>query len=89
MYSYVLKYLFGVVLFNRTDFFGAFFTANGEQQVNMIQPFTSKDFAIRTLPDRLYDLAHLLYLYPETPKEKAFAKYYTPVQGNILLRFFL
>ncbi|XP_065220260.1 signal transducer and activator of transcription 5B-like isoform X2 [Planococcus citri] len=52
---------------------------NGEQkQVTMVHPFTSKDFAIRTLPDRLNDLAHLVYLYPEIPKEKAFGKYYTP-----------
>jgi len=49
----------------------------------MLQPFTSKDFAIRSLPDRISDLAHLVYLYipdsPAIPKNDAFGKYYTPL----------
>jgi signal transducer and activator of transcription 5B len=44
----------------------------------MLQPFTSKDFAIRTLADRVSDLKHLIYLYPDVPKDQAFGKYYTP-----------
>ncbi|XP_046397100.1 signal transducer and activator of transcription 5B isoform X2 [Ischnura elegans] len=51
---------------------------NGE--VFMLQPFTSKDFAIRSLADRISDLSHLLYLYPDISKEQAFGKYYTPFQ---------
>lgn len=51
-------------------------------EVFMLQPFTSKDFAIRSLADRIADLSHLLNLYPEIPKDIAFNKYYTPFQDN-------
>lgn len=51
-------------------------------EVFMIQPFTSKDFAIRSLADRIRDLNHLLYLYPDIGKDMAFNKYYTPYQDN-------
>ncbi|XP_076056633.1 signal transducer and transcription activator Stat92E isoform X4 [Oratosquilla oratoria] len=52
----------------------------GEQRdVFMLQPFTSKDFAIRHLADRVSDLKYLLYLYPNITKEQAFGKYYTPM----------
>ncbi|KAI4464232.1 signal transducer and activator of transcription [Holotrichia oblita] len=51
-------------------------------EVFMLQPFTSKDFAIRSLADRVNDLKHLLYLYPDTAKDVAFTKYYTPFQDN-------
>ncbi|XP_029671595.1 signal transducer and activator of transcription 5B isoform X1 [Formica exsecta] len=53
----------------------------GEQkdQVFMLQPFTGKDFAIRSLADRIYDLQHLLYLYPNLNKDQVFSKYCTPV----------
>ncbi|XP_029171422.1 signal transducer and activator of transcription 5B [Nylanderia fulva] len=47
-------------------------------QVFMLQPFTSKDFAIRSLGDRVYDLQHLLYLYPNQIKDQVFARYCTP-----------
>nr|KAF7389710.1 hypothetical protein H0235_018194 [Vespula pensylvanica] len=51
----------------------------GDQtEVFMLQPFTSKDFAIRSLADRVSDLQHLLYLYPDLSKDHAFSKYYTP-----------
>lgn len=52
----------------------------GEQkdQVFMLQPFTGKDFAIRNLADRVFDLQHLLYLYPSLTKDAAFGKYVTP-----------
>ncbi|KRT82459.1 hypothetical protein AMK59_3814 [Oryctes borbonicus] len=51
-------------------------------EVFMLQPFTSKDFAIRSLADRVNDLKHLLYLYPDTAKDVAFNKYYTPFQDS-------
>ncbi|XP_050449500.1 signal transducer and activator of transcription 5B [Cataglyphis hispanica] len=52
----------------------------GEQkEVFMLQPFTGKDFAIRSLGDRIYDLQHLLYLYPNINKDQIFSKYCTPV----------
>ena len=49
-----------------------------QSEVFMLQPFTSKDFAIRTLADRVSDLKHLIYLFPDIPKDQAFGKYYTP-----------
>ncbi|XP_026823730.1 signal transducer and activator of transcription 5B isoform X2 [Ooceraea biroi] len=52
------------------------------EQVFMLQPFTSKDFAIRSLADRVFDLQHLLYLYPDIAKDQAFSKYYTPFNEN-------
>ncbi|XP_018340106.1 PREDICTED: signal transducer and activator of transcription 5B [Trachymyrmex septentrionalis] len=50
--------------------------------VFMLQPFTSKDFAIRSLADRLADMQHLQYLYPDISKDTAFGKYYTPFTDN-------
>lgn len=50
--------------------------------VFMLQPFTSKDFAIRSLADRLADMQHLQYLYPDISKDTAFGKYYTPFTGK-------
>lgn len=58
------------------------FTENAE--VFMLLPFTSKDFAIRSLADRIADLSHLVNLYPDIPKDIAFTKYYTPFQGNFI-----
>ncbi|XP_034234971.1 signal transducer and activator of transcription 5B-like isoform X3 [Thrips palmi] len=51
-------------------------------QVFMLQPFTHKDFAIRSLPDRIADLQHLVHLYPDIPKDQAFSKYYTPLENQ-------
>lgn len=51
-------------------------------EVFMLQPFTSKDFAIRSLADRIVDLNHLIYLYPDICKDHAFGKYYTPFTEN-------
>lgn len=48
----------------------------------MLQPFTHKDFAIRTLADRIQDLKPLIFLYPDIPKDQAFSKYYTPINGE-------
>lgn len=53
-----------------------------QTEVFMLQPFTSKDFAIRSLADRASDLQHLLYLYPDLSKDQAFSKYYTPFSGK-------
>lgn len=54
------------------------------QEVFMVQPFTSRDFAIRSLADRISDLKNLLYLYPDIPKDQAFGKYYTPYTGKLI-----
>lgn len=48
----------------------------------MLQPFTAKDFSIRSLADRLNDLKQLNFLYPDIPKSVAFSKYYSPVSDN-------
>ncbi|GFY54746.1 signal transducer and activator of transcription 5B [Trichonephila inaurata madagascariensis] len=52
------------------------------QEVFMVQPFTSRDFAIRPIADRIYDLKNLLYLFPDIQKDQAFGKYYTPFSGD-------
>ncbi|XP_072417603.1 signal transducer and activator of transcription 5B-like isoform X1 [Chiloscyllium punctatum] len=50
----------------------------GERMVWNLMPYTTKDFSIRSLADRISDLNHLLYLYPDRPKDDVFSKYYTP-----------
>uniref|UniRef100_A0A8C5D769 Signal transducer and activator of transcription n=1 Tax=Gadus morhua TaxID=8049 RepID=A0A8C5D769_GADMO len=50
----------------------------GERLVWNLMPYTTKDFSIRSLADRISDLNHLLFLYPDRPKDDVFAKYYTP-----------
>lgn len=64
--------------------------SDGIPQVIMLQPFLAKDFAIRSLTDRVYDLGQLVTLYPDIPKEQAFGQYYTPIQGKLFffLQFF-
>lgn len=42
-------------------------------------PFTTRDFSIRSLADRLGDLNYLIYVFPDRPKDEVFSKYYTPV----------
>ncbi|RWS25719.1 signal transducer and activator of transcription 5B-like protein [Leptotrombidium deliense] len=51
-------------------------------EVFMLQPWTGRDFVIRALPDRIYDLKNLLYLFPDIPKDQAFGKHYTPFSEN-------
>jgi len=46
-----------------------------QREVFMVQPFTSKDLVIRKLADRISDLKHLLFLYPDVPKDVVFGKY--------------
>uniref|UniRef100_A0A8C7QZG8 Signal transducer and activator of transcription n=1 Tax=Oncorhynchus mykiss TaxID=8022 RepID=A0A8C7QZG8_ONCMY len=43
-----------------------------------LMPYTTKDFSIRSLADRISDLNHLMFLYPDRPKDEVFSKYYTP-----------
>ncbi|TRY64753.1 hypothetical protein DNTS_017803 [Danionella cerebrum] len=50
----------------------------GERMVWNLMPFTTKDFTIRSLADRISDLNHLLFLYPNQPKEEVFSRYCTP-----------
>ncbi|KAG7257331.1 hypothetical protein CRUP_000806 [Coryphaenoides rupestris] len=50
----------------------------GERLVWNLLPYTTKDFSIRSLADRISDLNHLLFLYPDRPKDEVFSKYYTP-----------
>lgn len=47
-----------------------------------LKPFTTRDFSIRSLADRLGDLSYLIYVFPDRPKDEVFAKYYTPVLGE-------
>ncbi|KAJ3600619.1 hypothetical protein NHX12_031599, partial [Muraenolepis orangiensis] len=44
-----------------------------------LMPYTTKDFSIRSLADRISDLNHLLFLYPDRPKDEVFSKYYSPL----------
>uniref|UniRef100_A0A8C2ZT60 Signal transducer and activator of transcription 5a n=1 Tax=Cyclopterus lumpus TaxID=8103 RepID=A0A8C2ZT60_CYCLU len=50
----------------------------GTRMVWNLMPYTTKDFSIRSLADRISDLNHLLFLYPDRPKDEVFSKYYTP-----------
>lgn len=54
-------------------------------EVFMTSPFTSKDFAIRGLADRIHDLGTLTHLWTPTgliPKDQKFAKHYSPPQPD-------
>lgn len=55
----------------------------------MLQPFCHKDFAIRSLGDRIKDLNQCVNLYPDIPKDKAFGAYYTPIGGKISIFSFV
>ncbi|XP_029485429.1 signal transducer and activator of transcription 5B-like isoform X3 [Oncorhynchus nerka] len=50
----------------------------GERLVWNLMPYTTKDFSIRSLADRISDLNHLMFLYPDRSKDEVFSKYYTP-----------
>ncbi|XP_071379932.1 signal transducer and activator of transcription 6 [Centroberyx affinis] len=54
-------------------------TENGGQKIQNIQPFTKRDLEIRCLGDRIRDIDHITYLYPDYPKHDVFRKYYTDV----------
>ncbi|KAK2496986.1 hypothetical protein MC885_018305, partial [Smutsia gigantea] len=48
--------------------------------IQNIQPFSAKDLSIRSLGDRIRDLAQLKNLYPKKPKDEAFRSHYKPEQ---------
>lgn len=48
-----------------------------QAKVYNLQPWFEKDLAIRSLADCIKDLDQLQTLYPNTPKDEAFGKYYT------------
>ncbi|XP_021562739.1 signal transducer and activator of transcription 5B isoform X3 [Carlito syrichta] len=47
-----------------------------------LMPFTTRDFSIRSLADRLGDLDYLIYVFPDRPKDEVYSKYYTPVPSK-------
>lgn len=49
---------------------------DGSPQIENIQPFSAKDLSIRSLGDRIRDLAQLKNLYPNKPKDEAFRSHY-------------
>lgn len=51
---------------------------DGNPCVLHIQPFTAKDFATRSLSDRIRDFDDLTILFPSKLKNEAFDKYTTP-----------
>lgn len=53
---------------------------DGSSQIENIQPFSAKDLSIRSLGDRIRDLAQLRNLYPNKPKDEAFRSHYKPEQ---------
>lgn len=48
---------------------------NGKKDILMLQPWSSKDFSIRGLADRIFDLPELTHLFPDIPKELAFGQF--------------
>uniref|UniRef100_G3P0T6 Signal transducer and activator of transcription n=1 Tax=Gasterosteus aculeatus aculeatus TaxID=481459 RepID=G3P0T6_GASAC len=52
---------------------------NGGQKIQNIQPFTKRDLEIRCLGDRIRDISHITYLYPDFPKHDVFKKYFTGI----------
>lgn len=57
-------------------------TVDHVPHIVMLQPFCHKDFAIRSLGDRIKDLNQCATLYPNIPKDRAFGNYYTPLDGE-------
>uniref|UniRef100_A0A665VTD7 Signal transducer and activator of transcription n=1 Tax=Echeneis naucrates TaxID=173247 RepID=A0A665VTD7_ECHNA len=55
---------------------------NGGQKIQNIQPFTKRDLEIRSLGDRIRDISHITYLYPEYPKNEVFKKFYSEPQPS-------
>jgi len=48
---------------------------HGRKEIWYLQPWSSKDFSIRNLADRIFDIPELTHLYPNIPKEQAFGRY--------------
>uniref|UniRef100_A0A8C2MRC9 Signal transducer and activator of transcription n=1 Tax=Cricetulus griseus TaxID=10029 RepID=A0A8C2MRC9_CRIGR len=55
---------------------------DGAPQIENIQPFSAKDLSIRSLGDRIRDLAQLKNLYPKKPKDEAFRSHYKRESGS-------
>ena len=49
----------------------------GKKQIWNLQPFSAKDFQILGLAERINDLPQLHFLYPDIPKQAAFARFMT------------
>ncbi|XP_069382078.1 signal transducer and activator of transcription 6 [Paralichthys olivaceus] len=62
----------------------AYVSANehGGQIIQNIQPFTKRDLEILSLGDRIRDISHITYLYPEFPKHEVFKKFYSEPQTS-------
>ncbi|KAM8942899.1 signal transducer and activator of transcription 6 isoform 1-T1 [Lycaon pictus] len=58
---------------------------DGSPQIENIQPFSAKDLSIRSLGDRIRDLAQLKNLYPKKPKDEAFRSHYKRELGLAVL----
>lgn len=61
------------------------FEEGSGSEVLMTSPFTSKDFAIRGLADRIHDLRNLTHLWTPSgliPKDQKFSKHYSPPQPD-------
>ncbi|XP_048520808.1 signal transducer and activator of transcription 5B isoform X3 [Dendroctonus ponderosae] len=52
------------------------------REVLNLQPFTAKDFVMRSLADRIYDIHELITLYPDSAKEFYFEKYCTSLEST-------
>ncbi|KAK2851349.1 hypothetical protein Q5P01_007625 [Channa striata] len=55
---------------------------NGGQKIQNIQPFTKRDLEIRSLGDRIRDISHITYLYPDFPKHEVFKKFFSEPQPS-------
>ncbi|XP_064396958.1 signal transducer and activator of transcription 5B-like [Halichondria panicea] len=51
---------------------------SSDAQVLSLAPWNKHDLGMRGFADRMHDLTHLLYLFPNEPKDKIFGKYYSP-----------
>lgn len=51
---------------------------NGPKEILNLQPWSARDFAIRGLADRIFDLPELTHLFPDIHKEVAFGLFRTP-----------
>ncbi|XP_035236988.1 signal transducer and activator of transcription 6 isoform X2 [Anguilla anguilla] len=50
---------------------------NRGRRIQNIQPFTKRDLEIRCLGDRIRDIEFITHVYPDSPKNDVFKKYYT------------
>lgn len=69
--------------FSDSEIGGITIAWTGENEVWNLAPFTSKDFQIRGLADRIKDLNSLVYLFPGKAKDSVFSKYYTSTAENV------